>query len=128
MICISIPTHINLGRTSRSSVSLSRNVWDNMHWTRRTKAKHVIQHIVSAQVIGQKAIQGQFAYTCQMHLKTTAQDMDNFADVILKIVTDAVVALGWLPGDSCKQLLRGSREYAGKDSDNPRVVIRYYEI
>lgn len=128
MICISIPTHINLGRTSRSSISLSRNVWDNLHWTKRTKVKHVIQHIVSAQVIGQKVIKGQYAYSCHMHLKTTSQDIDNFADVILKIVTDAVVALGWLPGDSCKQLLRGTRVYAGKDADIPRVVICYYEI
>lgn len=128
MIEITIPLRLQVGNAKRTTLSLSRNVWDNLHWTKRTKVKTIIQALVASQATMQKPVHGIYGYSCWLYLGSTGQDLDNFADVAMKIITDSLVSSGHLDGDSCKLLQWGSRLFMGVDAKNPRIIVRYSEI
>ena len=127
MITIEIPLHITIPRSKKKDkkISLTRNVWDNLHWGFKTTVKSMIETLAVPQISEALPIEGSVQAKYELWVSREDSDLANWCDVAGKILQDIVVRNQLIPDDCVKYVVKEERLYMGLDKKNPRVRISW---
>ena len=110
---------------------LSFNIVRGLHYLVYNQIKKSVHADIVAQLSRLptfQALHAPVAVTCTLWSSgERKQDLDNLSAVV-KFVTDAVVATGWLEDDSTKYIKSVTYLWGGVDKGHPRYDITYNEI
>lgn len=106
----------------KSHAPLSLNEYRNTHFRVLNKVKEEYTQMIQKQLTWEQ-IKGEYLVCCDVYLRSTAQDMDNFTSVAIKFTLDALVKAWVVEWDSNKHLREIHSVFCGIDKENPRIEI-----
>lgn len=108
-------------QTKAKTVLVSLNAYRNWHYFTANKFKAEFADIVNTQISDVEALGAEYSTHHVVYFKRSNCDASNIVPVVEKVVLDALVTAGALPGDSVKYHTSSSWEVR-KDAENPRCV------
>lgn len=110
--------------------AITLNWYCNAHRYTRNNAKKKFKKMVSEQILSfdpiEKGVKLKVHY--EYYSKKSGTDLDNFVCIARKFFQDAMSELGFIPDDNTEVIVRNSESYAGKDKDNPRIVVKVTKL
>lgn len=127
MLTVELPIYVTITRTTKKdkTISLTRNVWDNLHWGYKTSVKKIIADLTDNQLKDRDPINGLISVYMKLWVKRTDSDLSNWCDVVTKIAQDRLTELGLIDDDCVKVIVHEERLYMGVDKNNPRIEITW---
>lgn len=122
-----LPLHLELGKIKKRKYFLNLNIYRNQAFHLNNDLKKAMKEIV-------KEVCPPFSFTnfrieYELFLMDKRlRDISNVCCVIDKYQTDAVVELGYVPDDNYTFLKDVRYKFGGIDTENPRCVVRIFEV